>query len=122
MNWTDVENLVRLKIRPGKTKILKSAGNDRRLVTAHKGSQITMRTGQKTAAEKSVTYEMIRFAFETLIEKQRFDSIDYRSKYQAEYNNGSCKYSMTGGVLVEVGVAERRPLSAKTCYYTLKEK
>ena len=75
-------------------------------------------TGVHIAQTKAITYDMIKNAYETLIGRGRFDSSDFREKYQNEYEAGPCRYSMVGGVLVELGVA--RLMSAgsnRSCYY-----
>jgi hypothetical protein len=77
-----------------------------------------MRTGAATKQTKTISYDMLRYAFETLERCGRFDSSDFHSKFAEAYDAAPCRFSMTGGVLVEVGLAEivRGP-SDKTCHY-----
>jgi hypothetical protein len=79
-----------------------------------------MRTGVETDSKKSISYEMIRYAFETLLKKGGFYSQDFRDRFGQEYGNATCRYSMTGGVLVELGIAQRIPITRNRCYYKLR--
>jgi len=118
MTWNIIEQKLKSRIIPKHTRILKSDGTGRRLVVSNDGVKIGMETGVQTAQTKAITYDMIRNAYETLVGKGRFDSSDFRKKYQREYEAGPCRYSMVGGVLVELGVA--RLMSARSnrsCYY-----
>jgi hypothetical protein len=75
-----------------------------------------MRTGKRQS--KAITYEMIEYAFDVLQRTGRFDSRDFRSRFAAEYAAAPCRYSMTGGVLVEVGVATIVPGEGdEECHY-----
>jgi hypothetical protein len=77
-----------------------------------------MRTGAATKQTKTISYDMLRHAFETLEECGRFDSGDFRSKFAEAYDAAQCRFSMTGGVLVEVGLAELIPgTGEKACHY-----
>jgi hypothetical protein len=50
-----------------------------------------------------------------------FDSTDFRARFNDEYNAAPCRFSMTGGILVELGMANLVPgLNEKTCRYTKK--
>jgi len=117
MNWQQLEQRIKNEIEPGRTAILKSNGDERRIVTSNDGRTIRMRTGVETDSDKAISYEMIKSAFETLIEKGKFDSVDFRAQFSKEYRNAPCRYSMTGGVLVELGVAQRVPFDKKRCTY-----
>lgn len=117
MNWQQLEQRIRSEMVPDRTRILKSSGDERRLVTSNSGREIKMRTGVETDSEKFISYEMLRHAFETLSRKGTFDSHAFRDKFEREYNNGQCRYSMTGGVLVELGVASRIPVGKRRCCY-----
>jgi len=118
MTWSIIEQKLKSHIIPKKNKILKCDGNGRRLVVSNDGVKIGMETGLQTAQTKAITYDMIKNAYETLMEKGRFDSSDFRKKYQSEYEAGPCRYSIVGGVLVELGVARLKSArSNRSCYY-----
>ena len=118
MTWNIIEQKLKSLIIPKRTRILKCDGTGRRLVVSNDGVKIGMRTGVQTAQTKSITYDMIRNAYETLIGKGIFDSSDFRKKYQSEYEAGTCRYSMVGGILVELEVARLMPDgSSRSCYY-----
>jgi len=118
MTWNIIEQKLKNNIIPKRTKILKCDGAGRRLVVSNDGVKIGMETGLQTAQTKAITYEMIKNAYESLIGKGRFDSSDFRKKYQSEYEAGPCRYSMVGGVLVELGVARlMSAVSSRSCYY-----
>lgn len=76
-----------------------------------------MRTGVRTNNAKSITYEMIKFAFEKITSGEDFDSSYYQKRYFKEYQNGQCRFSMIGGILVEMGEAERIPFGTNSCVY-----
>ncbi|HPD60300.1 MAG TPA: hypothetical protein PKV48_00865 [Thermodesulfobacteriota bacterium] len=118
MTWNIIEQELKSSIIPKRTRILKCDGTGRRLVVSNDGVKIGMETGVQTAQTKAITYDMIKNAYETLIGKGRFDSRDFRKKYQSEYEAGPCRYSMVGGVLVELGVARLMSAgSSRSCYY-----
>ncbi len=117
MNWTEVEINIRRKIKPGSQGILKCLGNVRRPIISNDGNIIRIKTGIKSNRTKTISYEMIQFAFNRIIENEKFDSQYFRSRFSKEYKNGSCIYSIVGGVLVEMGVAQRHP-KGNSCYYT----
>ncbi|HLB47078.1 MAG TPA: hypothetical protein VJL59_08620 [Anaerolineales bacterium] len=122
MTWKELEKRIQREIRPRKSAILKADGKERRIVTSNKGGKIGMRTGKETNNTKAVTYEMIRFAFDTVSREGRFDSDDFRNGFRDKYNAAPCRFSMTGGVLVELGIADLIPSEDETtCYYTLKK-
>ena len=64
-----------------------------------------MRTEVATRNTKAITYEMLRHGLELLQKTGRFDSKGFRIKFDDEYVAAPCRFSMTGGVLVEIGVA-----------------
>ena len=118
MQWSQVEKRIRSLIVPGSKGVLKCDGTERRLITSNTSKKIGMRTGVKTRNTKAITYEMLEYAFNLLQTKTRFDSSDFRSRFADEYENAPCRYSMTGGVLVEVGVAKIMPSEVDGgCYY-----
>ena len=121
MEWTEAEQRIREQIVPG-TGVLKCNGLSRRDVISNRPDRIVMRTGVKTAQTKTVSYAMLKHAFDVLQATGRFDSADFRRKFQKEYVAAPCRYSMTGGVLVEVGVARLEPgLSDRSCRYIAVE-
>jgi hypothetical protein len=80
-----------------------------------------MRTGFQTRHTKAITYEMLQLAFDTLNATGRFDSTAFRKAFDAEYRAAPCRYSMTGGVLVELGVASLVPGTGEEgCHYLKK--
>jgi hypothetical protein len=118
MNWAKVELLIRKRIIPRETEVLKCDGVERRQVTSNRGDKIGMRTGVTSFQTKAISYEMLCYAFETLQTTGRFDSRAFRSKFSEEYAAAPCRYSMTGGVLVEVGVATLVAGDSEDgCYY-----
>ena len=118
MKWIDTQRLIRGAVLPKKTAILKCDGVGRRMVTAHTDQKISMRTGATTEQTKRISYHMLRYAFETLEGHGRFDSSDFRSKFPGAYAAAPCRFSMTGGVLVEVGLAKLVPgAGEKACHY-----
>jgi len=116
MTWQSIEHRIKNKIVPPNTSILKSAGNSRRRVVSNDGKIIAMETGVKTSQTKTITYSMIEFAYNILLQKRDFDSTDFRSRFQSEYDNAPCIYSMVGGILIELGIARRMP-KGHSCYY-----
>lgn len=118
MTWQQAEALIRTKILPGGRGVLKCDGVERRPVTSHSNSTIGMRTGVTTKQTKAITYQMLRHAFDTLDKQGHFDSADFRSKFDNQYRAAPCRYSMTGGVLVEIGVAKLVQSDGPNgCYY-----
>lgn len=121
MNWQELEKRVQTEIRPHRSRILKADGKGRRLVTSNRGRKIGMRTGVKTSQSKAITYDMIKYAFETLSTKGSFDSTDFCACFNDEYDAAPCRFSMTGGILVELDVAKIVPsANEETCHYTKK--
>jgi hypothetical protein len=109
MKWSEAEARIRVQIIAGSTAILKCDGIGRRPVTSNTAVTIGMRTGVATQQTKAITYCMLRHAFEVLQTKGRFDSVDFRLEFEKEYIAGPCRYSMTGGILVEIEAATLRP-------------
>ena len=66
-------------------------------------NRIYMRTGVKTQHEKYVTWDMILFAYEHL--PTGFDSEMLANQFPQEFSQGTCVFSMTGGLLVALGLA-----------------
>lgn len=105
MNWSEAEKKIQARVIAGSTSVLKCDGVERRPVTSNNGKKIGMRTGAMTQNTKAITYEMLRYAFEVLQTKGKYDCRDFGSRFGVEYRAAPCRYSMTGGVLVEIGVA-----------------
>ena len=116
-NWVELAQRIKTEIQQERSAILKSDGDERRPVILNDGQEIGMRTGRTTQAVHTISYDMIRFAFETLSKTGKFDSDDFRSRFASEYGIATCRYSMTGGVLVELGVAVRVITGRNRCYY-----
>ena len=118
MNWEELKQRIRVEIRPRHSAILKSNGNECRVVTLDNGRKIGMRTGVKTDQSKAVTSEKREYADETLFRTGRFDSANFRARFKDAYAAGPCRFSMTGGLLVELGIAEIVPSEDQTaCSY-----
>lgn len=117
ITWQEFKNRIQTEIHPNHSCILKADGKGRRLVTSNKRHKVAMSTGKKTS--KAITYDMIRYAFHTLSVKGSFDSKDFRDRFDDEYRAAPCRFSMTGGILVELDVANIEP-SPKACRYTKK--
>lgn len=118
MKWSQVEQRIRTQVIAGTTSVLKCDGVERRAVTSNSGQKIGMRTGAATKHTKAITYEMLQYGFEVLQAQGRFDSGDFRARFGAKYRAAPCRYSMTGGVLVEIGAAILVPGDAEEgCHY-----
>jgi hypothetical protein len=120
MNWQDLEQRIRTEIQPGHRGILKCKGDKRRPIISNDGHKIAMRTGVETNTAHTISYKMIQYAFERLSKNGALNSADFRARFGREYKNATCRYSMVGGVLVEMGVAQRHPIG-NSCYYTKSE-
>jgi len=120
MNWQELNQRIRVEIQPGHQGILKCKGNKRRPIISNDGHKIAMRTGVTTNTVHTISYRMIRYAFEKLSKNGTFDSADFRARFRREYQNATCRYSMVGGVLVEMGIAQRHP-AGNSCYYTKRK-
>ena len=117
MKWPEAEARIRVQIIAGSTAILKCDGVRRRPVTSNTAVSIGMQTGVTTKQTKTITYRMLRHAFEVLQTKGRFDSGDFRLKFENEYIAAPCRYSMTGGILVEIEAATLVRGLSEGCYY-----
>ena len=98
MEWKEVSTRIDNEIKIG-TKIPKTSGGTR-TVTRKTEDRIYVRTGVKTKAEKYTTKDMLQYAFNTIESGQEFTSTDLKSNFPKEYSQGSCVFSMTGGILV----------------------
>jgi len=116
MNWDEISKRIDNEITVG-TKIPKTIGGSRP-VTRIVGDRIYMRTGVETNAEKYITKEMIRFAYENL--DRGFDSRMLRQRFPREFSQGSCVFSMTGGVLERLGLAKRVRMGNRYVYTSIK--
>jgi hypothetical protein len=114
--WQELKKRIQTEIRPGKTCIPYRKGC--RLVTSNDGLAISMRTGENDT--KAIPYEMVKWAFDTLSNKKSFDSQDFCARFgSAYYKRAPCRFSMTGGVLVDLGLANM--VVVGTAYrYTIK--
>jgi hypothetical protein len=120
-DWSELEERIKKEIKPNSSYILKCDGIGRRRVTSNKNRKIGMQTGSTPNQTKAITYEMVEFAFGMLLSNGRFDSRDFRDQFKAKYKAGPCRFSMTGGVLVELDVAEIVPAeNEEACYYFRK--
>ena len=117
MTWQQLEQRIRSEIQPGHQGILKCRGDERRSIVSNDGNKILIRTGVETASTKSITYEMIKYAYEKIVSGEDFDSAYYQQRYKKEYDDGPCKYSAVGGILDEMGEAKRCPSGARSCIY-----
>ena len=114
--WQELKKRIQTEIRLGKTCIPYRKGC--RLVTSNDGLSIGMRTGEKDT--KAIPYEMVKWAFDTLSNKKSFDSKDFCARFGcAYYKSAPCRFSMTGGVLVELGLANMVVIGI-THRYTIK--
>ena len=121
LNWSEAERRIRKQVVPGTTAVLKCDGVERRKVTSNRTDRIGMRTGVSTNQTKTISYDMLCHAFETLQATGRFDSEDFRRKFAKKYEAAPCRYSMTGGVLVEVGLAKLvAGRGEDACYYVIE--
>lgn len=119
MKWKELKEQIRTELTPNHRGILKCKCDERRPILSNDGHKIVMNTGINTVTRQNITYEMIRYAFEKLAKKEVFNSAYFRKRFDKEHKNAPCCYSMTGGVLVEMGVANRHP-TGKGCFYTLR--
>ncbi|MCD6255357.1 MAG: hypothetical protein J7J44_03680 [Deltaproteobacteria bacterium] len=103
-DWEELSTEIDEKIKVG-TDVPKTNGRTRK-VTKIVGNRIYMRTGVQTRAEKYTTKEMIKYAFTVIKSRKAFTAADLKSKFPKEYSQGSCVFSMTGGILEFLGVAK----------------
>ncbi|MFH0948308.1 MAG: hypothetical protein V1833_04840 [Elusimicrobiota bacterium] len=104
MCWNEISKRIDNEIKVG-TKIPKTDGKNR-TVTKKVGTRIYIRTGINTHAEKYTTKEMIQYAYDTIKSGKSFTSAVLKSKFPQEYKQGSCVFSMTGGILAVLGLAK----------------
>ena len=117
-DWKQVEKRIR-ELDSQHEGILKCQGNDRRKIISNDGKTIRMYVGKNnTKPSKPITYNMIKYAFNRLRAGCVFDAPYFLMCYDQEYRNGPCRYSMVGGVLVELKLADRFPKGGRSCYYT----
>lgn len=116
--WPDVRR--RLKTLGPGCAIPKCDGIGHRSVINNGSETISMRTGVKTAQTKAISYEMLEYALSVLNQTGRFTSADFRRRFSQEYTAAPCRFSMTGGVLVEIGAATLVPGTREgRCAYEL---
>ena len=66
---------IQTEIQPNHQGILKCRDDERRSIVSNDGNKIRIRTGvKKTDAAKSITYDMIKFAYEKISSGEDFDS------------------------------------------------
>ncbi len=117
-DWEEVAERIQIELTPEHHGILKCQGEDRRKIVSNDGQTIKMYTGKNnTKPPKPITYEMIKYAFDRLKAGRVFDSPYFQKQYRKEYKSGPCRYSMVGGVLVELKLADRHPAPHRSCYY-----
>lgn len=102
--WLDVQRQIEAVVQPG-CLIPKCDGIGRRAVISNRLGVISIRTGVTTNQTKTISYQMLEHALATLNRAGRFTSVDFRGMFEREYAAAPCRYSVTGGILVEVGVA-----------------
>src|SRR6266571_6920405 len=101
--WDDVLQRIKKEIVPG-TKIPKTDGTCRQ-VTKVKGERIFMQVGRETSQEKYTTIPMIYFLYQRLMAGERVDGAQLTREFEEEVRQGPCVFSMTGGILVRLGLA-----------------
>jgi len=104
MTWQDVERKIRREISIGE-KIPKARGGARP-VTRIFGNRIYMDVGKSDVHEKFTTFDMLKLAYETIESGKTFRSSDFSKRFPKEYKTGPCVFSMTGGILVKLNIAE----------------
>jgi len=117
-DWEEVAKRIQSKLTPRHRGILKCRGTARRKIVSNDGQTISVRRGRKTKATCLIDYCMIKYAFDRLRSGCIFDSPYFRQSYERKYLNSPCLYSMIGGILKELGLANRYPKGGKSCYYT----
>ncbi len=108
---------IQKEIIPYKTMVSKANGKERRLVTSNEERKIGMKTGVKTNQTKSITYDMVQYALDTLNAKGCFGSSDFRAGFGDKYRSAPCRFSMTGGILVELGLARQVQMTKTIAVY-----
>jgi hypothetical protein len=118
MIWEDFSKKIDKEVTVG-IKVPKT-DEGYRPVTKIRNSRIYMRTGVITEVEKYTNKEIIQYAYEKILSGEYFTSKDLKAKFPKEFRQGSCVFSMTGGILMLLGVAELKK-NKNQCYYkTLK--
>lgn len=102
-NGEELAQIIDVAIKVG-TEVPKTDGRTR-MVTKKVNSRIYMRTGVQTSAEKYTTKEMILFAYDKIQSGEAFTAKELARKFPREYRQGSCVFSMTGGILELLDVA-----------------
>ncbi len=120
MTWQQLKERILTEIQPSHQGILKCRGDKRRSIVSNDGNKILIKTGVKPNTAKPITYEMIKFAYDKISSGEDFDSAYYQNRYANEYHNGPCRYSIVGGILVEMAEAERIPFGGNSCIYRKK--
>jgi hypothetical protein len=103
MSWHEILQRIDREIRVG-TEVPKTKGGTRP-VTKKMNSRIYLRTGIKTQAEKFTTIKMLRYAYNTIRINNVFKAKNLKSKFKDECKQGTCVFSMTGGILVVLKLA-----------------
>ena len=104
LTWEEVSRMITEKIKIG-TDIPKPGGGSRQ-VTRIDGERIYQRTGVTTDAEKYINKRMIKHAFIKINFGEKFISDDLALNFPNDYRQGDCVFSMTGGILEYLGIAE----------------
>ncbi|MCK5024489.1 MAG: hypothetical protein KAR56_02615 [Thermoplasmata archaeon] len=104
MSWEEINRRIDEEVTIG-TKVPKTDGKNR-IVTRIVGNRIYMRTGVQTKAEKYTTKQMLQYAYEKIQSGEKFTSTYLESNFPKEYSQGACIFSMTGGTLELLGLAE----------------
>ena len=121
IDWPELEKRIKRQIKPKSSRILKCDGIERWRVTSNNGHKIGMQIGSTPHQTKAITYEMIKLAFDTVMNNEQFNSHKFRERYKDQYEAGPCRFSMAGGILVELGVATLMPADTEDdCYYIKK--
>jgi len=104
VTWQELYRKIDKKIEVG-TAVPKAVDGTR-VVTKKEGDRIYMRTGVETTAEKYITKEMLQYAYKIIKSGKPFTSKDLKTRFPKEYSQGSCVFSMTGGIFVLLGIAK----------------
>lgn len=106
-DWDKVKKDIQ-KLNSEHDGILKCRGDKRRDIISTDDQGIRIKTGVKSKTTKLIPYDMIKYGFDRLKAGCIFDS----PCFHEEYPGNDCRYSIVGGILVELGLADRIP-----CYY-----
>jgi len=113
-NWEEIGREIDAKIRGG-VKVPKT-DEGFRPVTRIVNDRIYARTGVKTEQDKYTTKDMLRFAYQSLVSEGQFDYNVLERQFPQECKQGTCVYSITGGILEKLGLAKRSKRGNKTLY------